>query len=108
MNIDEIYTTIQNYLKEPPLVIWGSGATIGFGLPSMSNLKDEIAKDLPTFDKTCSDLEFELGKDKYEPNLPQIRKIIRNVICSADIEAKERLLKCVEDYEGIRLLTSFC
>lgn len=108
MDINEIYSTIQNYLKEPPLVIWGSGATIGFGLPSMSSLKDEIAKDLPTFDKTCSDLESELGKDKYESNLPQIRKIIRNVICSADIKAKERLLKCVEDFEGIRLLTSFC
>ena len=77
MDIDEIYQTIQEYLKVPPLVIWGSGATIGFGLPSMSKLKDEIGKALPTFDKTCTDLEAELGKDKYEADLPQIRKIIR-------------------------------
>lgn len=108
MTIDEIYITIQNYLKEPPLVIWGAGATIGFGLPSMSDLKDEIAKAIPTFEKTCSDLEIELGKDKYENILPQIRNIIRNVIFKADINAKERLLKCPEEYEGIRLLTDFC
>lgn len=108
MDIDEIYKTIQDYLKEPPLVIWGSGATIDFGLPSMSKLKDEIGKALPSFDKTCADLEAELGKDKYETDLPKIRKIIRDVVCSADIKAKEQLLKCNDDYEGIRRLTKFC
>lgn len=108
MDIDEIYQTIQEYLKVPPLVIWGSGATIGFGLPSMTKLKDEIGNALPTFDKTCTDLEAELGKDKYEADLPQIRKIIRNVVCDADIKAKEQLLKNSDDFEGIRRLTKFC
>lgn len=108
MSIDEIYQTIQEYLKEPPLVIWGSGATIGFGLPSMGVLKTEIGKALPSFDKTCTDLEAELGKDKYEADLPQIRKIIRNVVCCADIKAKEQLLKKSDDFEGIRRLTKFC
>lgn len=108
MDINEIYQTIQEYLKEPPLVIWGSGATIGFGLPSMSKLKDEIGNALPTFDKTCTDLEAELGKDKYEADLPQIRKTIRNVVGDADIKAKEQLLKNSDDFEGIRRLTKFC
>lgn len=108
MDIDEIYQTIQEYLKVPPLVIWGSGATIGFGLPSMSKLKDEIGKALPTFDKTCTDLEAELGKDKYEADLPQIRKIIRTVVCDADVKAKEQLLNNSDDFEGIRRLTKFC
>lgn len=108
MDIDEIYQTIQEYLKVSPLVIWGSGATIGFGLPSMSKLKDEIGNALPTFDKTCTDLEAELGKDKYEADLPQIRKIIRNVVCDADIKAKEQLLKNSDDFEGIQRLTKFC
>ena len=108
MDIDEIYQTIQEYLKVPPLVIWGSGATIGFGLPSMTKLKDEIGNALTTFDKTCTDLEAELGKDKYEADLPQIRKIIRNVVCDADIKAKEQLLKNSDDFEGIRRLTKFC
>lgn len=108
MNIDEIYKTIQDYLKEPPLVIWGSGATNDYGLPSMSNLKDEIGKVLSSFDKACVDLEAELGKDKYEADLPKIRKIIRDVVCRADVKAKEQLLRCSDDYEGIRRLTKFC
>ena len=108
MDIDEIYQTIQEYLKVSPLVIWGSGATIGFGLPSMSKLKDEIGKAMLTFDKTCTDLEAELGKDKYEADLPKIRKIIRNVVCDADIKAKEQLLKNSDDFEGVRRLTKFC
>lgn len=108
MIIDEIYNTIQTYLREPPLVIWGSGATIGFGLPSMSRLKDEIGKAIPLFDKGCADLEAELGKDKYEPVLPQIRKVIWNVVSEADIKAKEHLLKSTDDFEGIRRLTDFC
>lgn len=108
MNIDEIYNTIQTYLREPPLVIWGSGATIGFGLPSMSNLKDEIGAAIPTFDKTCTDLEAELGKDKYEADLPRIRKVIRDVVNAADIKAKEHLLNSTDDFEGIKRLTDFC
>lgn len=108
MDIDDIYKSIQDYLKDPPLVIWGSGATIGFGLPSMSKLKDEIGKALPTFDKTCTDLEAELGKDKYEADLPEIRRIIRNVVSTADVKAKEKLLNCADDFEGIRRLTLFC
>lgn len=108
MDIDEIYKTVQDYLKEPPLVIWGSGATASFGLPGMWTLKDEIGKTLPTFDKTCTDLEAELGKDKYEADLPRIRKIIRDVVYNADIKAKENLLKNCEEFDGIRRLTQFC
>lgn len=108
MDIDDIYNTIQTYLKEPPLVIWGSGATIGFGLPSMAKLKDEIGDAIPTFEKNCTDLEAELGKDKYEADLPQIRKVIRDVVNAADIKAKEQLLKNADDFDGIKRLTSFC
>lgn len=108
MDIDEIYRIIQDYLKEPPLVIWGSGATAGFGLPGMGVLKDEIGKALPSFDATCSDLEAELGKDKYEADLPRIRRIIRDVVCAADIKAKEDLLKNSDDFKGIKRLTQFC
>lgn len=108
MDIDEIYKTVQSYLNEPPLVIWGSGATIGFGLPGMPQLKEEIGKLLPTFDNTCTDLEAELGKEKYEADLPKIRKIIHDVISAADLKAKEQLLKNSDEFEGIRRLTRFC
>lgn len=108
MDIDGVFSTIQTYLKEPPLVIWGSGATIGFGLPGMSELKDTISAAIPSFDNTCTDLEAELGKDKYEADLPKIRRVIRDVVNAADIKAKEHLLTCPDDYEGIRRLTKFC
>lgn len=108
MDIDALFKHIQDYLVNPPLVIWGSGATIGFGLPSMSDLKIEIGNTLPSFDKTCVDLEVELGKDVYEADLPRIRKIIRETVCIADMKAKEKLLRCSDDFEGIRRLTQFC
>lgn len=108
MDIDAIQTRIQDYLKEPPLIIWGSGATIKFGLPSMQQLKDEIGKSISSFDSTCTDLEVELSKDKYETDLPEIRRIIRKTVCEADIKAKEMLLKDSADFEGIRRLTCFC
>ena len=91
MEIEDIYKKIQDYLREPPLVIWGSGATIDFGLPSMSRLIEEIGNALPSFDMTCTNLEEELGKEKYEEDLPWIRKIIRDAVCCADLTAKESL-----------------
>ena len=38
MTKDEIYKLIQVFLNNPPVVIWGSGATIAYGLPSMDEL----------------------------------------------------------------------
>lgn len=108
MNKDEIFKAVQTYLDKPPLVIWGSGATIDFGLPSMSQLKDEIGRSVPIFDKSCADLEVELGKEKYEAELPRIRKIIREAVCEYDIKAKEQLLKRAEDFDGILRMTKFC
>ena len=34
---EKIYQIVQNFLKNPPLIVWGSGATISFGLPSMND-----------------------------------------------------------------------
>jgi hypothetical protein len=33
---------VQTFLKDPPLIVWGSGATIPFGLPSMEDLNAQI------------------------------------------------------------------
>lgn len=74
----------------------------------MQQLKDEIGKSISSFDSTCTDLEVELSKDKYETDLPEIRRIIRKSVCEADIKAKEMLLKDSADFEGIRRLTCFC
>jgi hypothetical protein len=39
---DSLFTLIQKYLKPSPLIIWGSGATIPFEMPSMNDLKNEL------------------------------------------------------------------
>ena len=36
---DKIFKLIQDYLKPSPVIIWGSGGTIPFGMPSMQQLK---------------------------------------------------------------------
>jgi len=42
---EKVFTIIQNYLKKPPVVIWGSGATVPFGLPSMWSLNENIKRE---------------------------------------------------------------
>ena len=39
---NKLFKLVQDYLKSPPLIIWGSGATIPFGMPSMENLKEQL------------------------------------------------------------------
>ena len=53
---NEIFETVQDYLKPCPVIIWGSGATIPFGLPSMEDLKKGLNL------KESGDLESILSK----------------------------------------------
>ena len=41
---DAIFLIIQKMLEKPPVIIWGSGATIPFGLPSMQDLNKTISR----------------------------------------------------------------
>ena len=40
---NKLFKMIQDYLKPCPLIIWGSGATIPLGMPSMENLKKALS-----------------------------------------------------------------
>ena len=62
---DAIFRIIQKMLEKPPVIIWGSGATIPFGLPSMQDLNKTISEKVKSFDGSNNNLEEELGKDKY-------------------------------------------
>ncbi|SNB23882.1 conserved hypothetical protein [Flavobacterium psychrophilum] len=109
MKMDEIkervFTIIQNYLKTPPVVIWGSGATVPFGLPSMRKLNEIIKENIPEFDKNCDNLEIELGKDKYQEVMPQIRNIIWKAIAEVDKEVLQKILiSNSTDFNGIKKL----
>lgn len=101
---ERIFTIVQNYLKNPPVIIWGSGATVPFGLPSMWTLNEIIKKEIPDFDKECENLEIELGKDKYIDLIPLIRNVIWEAITKVDIEVQQRLLSGSSDFIGIKKL----
>jgi len=102
---EELSILIQGFLKNPPLIIWGSGATIPFGLPSMWHLNEALKERVDGFDAENDNLEIELGKDKYTEQMPQIKQIIWEVVHDADISVLNRIVSNSDtEFEGIRLL----
>jgi len=65
-NIETVFKIVQKFIEKPPLIVWGSGATIAFGLPSMWHLNEALKKELEDFDIENENLEIELGKEKYQ------------------------------------------
>lgn len=84
MGIETLYKSIQDFLTKPPVIIWGSGATVAYGLPSMEILNDVLKKEFDFFNKDNNNLEEELGNPKYEEYLFDIRKSIWKIINTAD------------------------
>lgn len=103
-----IFEIIQKYLQNPPVIIWGSGATIPFGMPSMSILNDEIDKEFDEFDGSSNNLEEELGKEKYVDILPDIRKFIWEKIRNDDEKNIHEILCDINKYGGIYKLIKKC
>ena len=101
MEKDEFFKLIQEFIKYPPVVIWGSGATIGYGMPSMVDLNTHLQSKLKFFNKTNTNLEKELGKKKYESKLNEIRKIIWEHIAEKDKEILKDMLDMPKKYDGI-------
>jgi len=104
MTKDETYKLIQKFLQDPPVVIWGSGATIDYGLPSMKDLNNTLKMKYAFFDKSNTNLEEELGKDKYEPYLSEIRKTIWECVAIKDKTILDDIVNNFPEYTGIRLL----
>ena len=110
MKVDKsnIFSTIQKMLEKPPVIIWGSGATIPFGLPSMQDLNKTISEKVKSFDGSNNNLEEELGKDKYLELLPKIRQIIWDRINEADRKILSELLANEDKYKGVlKLIEKF-
>ncbi|CAC9484280.1 hypothetical protein BPUTSESOX_675 [uncultured Gammaproteobacteria bacterium] len=102
---DKIFKIVQTFLKSPPLVVWGSGATISFGLPSMWDLNEALKKEVEDFDTSNDNLEDELGKDKYQEKLPQIKQVIWKEVNNADISVLKMFIDNeTDDFNGIKLL----
>lgn len=103
---DKVFKIVQTFLKNPPLVVWGSGATISFGLPSMHDLNKALKKEVKDFNISNNNLEDELGKDKYQQKLPQIKQTIWKEVNNADILVLKKIIDNddTDDFNGIKLL----
>ncbi len=102
---ETVFNVVQTFLKTPPLIVWGSGATISFGLPSMSDLNEELKKKIDGFDTENDNLEIELGKEKYQEQMPLIKKVIWEKVNDADISVLERIISNnTDEFNGIKLL----
>ena len=101
--MNHIFSIIQNFLKNPPVIIWGSGATIPFNLPSMTQLNDALKEKIEGFNATNENLENELGKDKYKEKMPEIRRVVWETVNQADKQVHEKLTKGnFDDLEPIK------
>jgi len=101
---DDIFRIIQKMLEKPPVIIWGSGATIPFGLPSMQDLNKMLSEKVKDFDGSNNNLEEELGKEKYLKILPKIRQIIWDRINGADKIILSELISNKDKYSGVLAL----
>lgn len=102
---ENIFKIVQGFLKKPPLIVWGSGATISFGLPSMKDLNNALKEKIDDFDAENENLEVELGKEQYQNQMPEIKQVIWNKINEADISVLEKVTKDKStNFNGIILL----
>ncbi len=107
MEKEKLYEMIQNYLKDPPIVVWGSGATIAYGLPSMKELNSKIISEFDYFDSNSTNLEEELGKEKYFSHIDEIRDFIWKIIYEKDKTIEKDIIDNSQKYEGITKLVNF-
>ena len=91
--MDNIFSTIQEFLRNPPVIIWGSGATIPFNLPSMDQLNDALKNKIKGFNATNENLENELSKPEYEEKMPEIRRVVWDTVNQADKQVHKKLTK---------------
>lgn len=89
---DFIFRQVQKFLKVNPLVIWGSGATVPFGLPTMKQLGEHLKEKIQEFKDSSENLEKELEKKKYEPIFPKIREEIWKAIEEKERNVLEKIL----------------
>lgn len=100
-----IFSNIQKFLANPPVVIWGSGATIPFGFPSMDNLNEKIKEKIPNFNPDNKNLEIELDKEEYKDKLPKIKSIIWESVNNSETKTKQKFInEQVKGFSSIEML----
>ena len=107
---DQIFQIVQKLLKDPPVIIWGSGATIPYGLPSMNDLKQTLLKsegfeflNIESLKSENSNLEVELEKvqDQDQDEINKIKTCIRSEVFKKDIECLKKSIEKSDYFCGI-------
>ena len=103
--IDMLAHVVQDYLKEPPMIIWGSGATIPCGLPKMSDLGESVKKkkkiqglDVEHLD--VENFEEELGREEYQGNakfMADVRRLIWLCVHRADHKVVDLMIDAAKE-----------
>lgn len=96
---NKVFSLVQQFLQLCPVIIWGSGATIPYGLPSMKDLKEKLKPELGDIGENA-DLETELGKIE-DSKLDDIRKIIRSEVLKGDIACLKEYIQNSNYFEPI-------
>ena len=97
---DKIFRTVQKFLEHPPVIIWGSGATIPYGLPSMECLKKCLKSEIEELDKNAN-LEVALGKIDDKNKIDKIKEIIRNEVLKKNLECLKKSIQTQNYFEAI-------
>ena len=99
-NQEQVFKIVQEFLRNPPVIIWGSGATIPYGLPSMGDLEEHLKRELDGLDENTN-LEDALGKIKEPTKIDQIRKLIRAEVLKKDLVCLEKSVRNENCFEAI-------
>ena len=71
----------------------------------MCDLNEVLKDKIKGFDTSNGNLEIELGKDKYQKQMPQIKQVIWDKVNEADISVLEKITKNnSNDFKGIKFL----
>ena len=65
----QVFSVVQQLLQRTPLLIWGSGATVACGLPTMKELGQYVKNRLSLTIDENANFEEELCKSEFEPHL---------------------------------------
>lgn len=103
---DKIFRLIQKFLKNHPVIIWGSGATIPYGLPGMSELVKVLR---PYIEGIVEDanLETELGKLKDDSLIDKIRIDVREAVFKKDRICLEESIKYSKHFNAVIKMVEF-
>ena len=100
---DKIFKLIQKFLKNPPVIIWGSGTTIPYGLPSMDDLKKYLNPEIKAKDKDAN-LEATLGKIDDENKIDKIKEIIRSQVLNKNLGCLKKSIQTPNYFEAIETM----